>query len=93
MEKRRFSIITKENGPEYSRETQVQLIFACTALHNFIVENEGLDEAEEEDYNEEEGGWEELAPQSLSEAAKAMNLLRDRIAESMWNAYSIYNLI
>jgi hypothetical protein len=49
---KRFSIITKENGPEYSRETQVQLVFACTALHNFIVENEGLDEAEEEDYNE-----------------------------------------
>ena len=95
MEKRRFPIITKENGPEYSRETQVKLVFACTALHNFIVDNEGLDAAEASDYTMRvEGAAAEnsSAPPSRSAdaAARIINKRRDKIAEEMWIAYNIY---
>ena len=92
MEKRRFSIITKENGPEYSRETQIRLVFAYTALHNFIVDNEGLDPAEDSDFEEEEAVEEDVAPHSLSAAARLMGLRRDRIAEQMWTYYCIYSI-
>ena len=90
--KRRFRIITRESGPEYSKETQVRLVYACTALHNFIVDNEGLDDEQEEDLGieGEEGEEELIAPQSTSAAAKAMNLRRDKIAEQMWTSYVVY---
>ena len=37
--KRQFQIL--KSAPEYNIQTQIYIIFAITALHNFIMEHQG----------------------------------------------------
>jgi hypothetical protein len=87
--KRRFHIL--RTNSEYSIQTQSRLIYAVTALHNFITEWEGLEDYEEDQQAEEkdESGTEEedQEPCSASVGSRRMNAFRDEIAEAMWQDY------
>ena len=70
-------------------------MYACTALHNYIVDSEGLDEAEkakEAEEAEEEPPITNLfsAEVTTSKGAKEMELKRDRIAKAIWADYIQY---
>jgi hypothetical protein len=92
--KRRFQCLNK--AMEYSFETQQHLVFACTALHNFIRSYEPNDHFEllealaEEQRTDRQGeiddGAEELEA-SINNCSKLMDLFRDKIADAMWEQY------
>jgi hypothetical protein len=81
---------------EYSFETQQHLVFAYTALHNFIRSYEPNDHFEllealaEEQRTDRQGeiddGAEELEA-SINNCSKLMDLFRDKIADAMWEQY------
>ena len=72
--------------------TQVRLVYACTELHNYIVDSGGLDEAEEAEEAENDPPLAELfsAEVSRGKGAKEMDLKRDKIAKAMWADYIQY---
>ena len=63
-------------------------MFACTALHNFIVNNEGLDAAKASDYTikvKKAAAKNSSAPPSrfANAAARIINKRKNKIAEKM----------
>lgn len=67
-------------------------MYACTALHNYIVDNEGLDEAEEAEEAEEDPLVAELsfAEVATGKGTKEIDARRDRVAKAMWADYIQY---
>ena len=89
--KRRFKILN--TAPEYPITTQVHLVYAVTALHNFIR----MHPAAETDYFEEMFDGNEgpdlidQEPQATSfSTSSRMNGIRDAIAGRMWVDYQAY---
>ena len=88
VDKRRFKILT--SAPEYNFHTQIRLVFALTALHNFIRDNpsEEVDYFEQEEENTQDPSTSEPGTfgNSLTTSTR-MNQKRDRIANQMWTDY------
>jgi DDE superfamily endonuclease len=82
--KNRFVILQKPPR-RYTIRTQVKLVFALTALHNFM-NSHGCD-PEAEIINEEEEDDDEEA---VSGHESGMNTRRDNIAQLMWEDYRTY---
>ena len=90
--KRRFKII--RTPPEYSIKTQVLLVLAITALHNYIAQcsstaefEDGLDdqpEVTDSDGLDTDDSNEQSTAQSVS---ADMDRFRDNIANRMWIDY------
>jgi len=93
--KRRFLIL--QSAPEYPYDAQVKLVFALTALHNFIRKI-GLEDIHnfEEEERELEQGLASCSPHEVGEEHieegddENMASIRDNIAESMWLDYQTY---
>ena len=93
--KRRFLIL--QTAPEYPYDVQVKLVFALTALHNFIRKI-GLEDIHNFEEEERELEQEPVihSPQALREEQieewddENMASIRDNIAESMWVDYQAY---
>ena len=96
--KRKYKILN--TPPEYSIDTQSDLILGLAALHNFC---RGLDSSKVDDYiTELEGESEDIlleedtivVDQGASSIrdleSKAIELKRDQIAEKMWLDYQGY---
>jgi hypothetical protein len=90
--KRRFRIL--RSPPEYPFTTQVKLVFALTALHNFIrLHNDDEKDGNwtQEEGDEEQGTTEDGSQEDGQEVgALEMKELRDEIAEHMWSDYNMY---
>jgi hypothetical protein len=91
--KRRFKIL--RTPPEYRFVDQVKLVYALTALHNFIdqhtLEQEkemGLDDASVLRDLEDQDPLNLQGMETLS--ATKMDAQRDKIAEAMWKDYIQY---
>jgi hypothetical protein len=80
-------------SPEYSINTQSDIILALTALHNFTRSRDG---SQVDDYIEREEGLiieeNDQPNQEISSLVsnKDMDRFRDKIAEQMWNDYQEY---
>ena len=81
-------------APEFSKQTQIEIVYAITALHNFIRKNH----PEEEDIFAEPD-LEDQSPDGMSingfeptlqSASTCMDRKRDEIAEEMWIDYQEY---
>jgi hypothetical protein len=93
--KRKYKILN--TPPEYSIDTQSDLILGLAALHNFC---RGLDGSKVDDYITELEGGEDILEEdtivvdlgaSIKDLeSKAMELKRDQIAEKMWLDYQGY---
>ena len=89
--KQRFQIF--KSAPEYHYNTQISLVFAVTALHNFIH----MYQSEEDIYDREQGELDEglddneESVETIANLAKGdgrkMNEFCDRIATEMWQDY------
>jgi hypothetical protein len=98
--KRRFRIL--RSPPEYPYTTQVKLVFALTALHNFIrLNNDNVElgtwkrnwtqeEDEDEDDDMETVGYGNRPEGEQEIGAEQMSELREGIAEHMWRDYNMY---
>ena len=96
--KRKFKIL--RTAPEYSIETQIDIILALTALFNFtrirdgnIVDNYlNIAETEEviEDIQPVTLESTDSVDTSIKAEANSMAILRDQIAEVMWKDYQQY---
>ena len=91
--KRRFKIL--KTASEYTMEIQVRLVYALTALHNYIqqeAEIEGLETGLEAETEDEEGSEEPDVPVGsiASPISREMDTKRDEIALEMWEAYKAY---
>lgn len=95
--KRRFQIFN--SPPEYTLKIQVQLIFAVTALHNFIqqkassadlfdLEQQQAEDRERPNSHMDDNNGEEEGLQTDANASKGdgkkMNAFREEIAKAMW---------
>ena len=98
--KNRFQIFS--TAPPFSKKTQNKLLYACTALHNFLtITGQPGEEAlylapfELNNFNNFEGG--ELgveiveAPRTGGDTSGGMNERRDEMAAEMYRAYVEYN--
>jgi hypothetical protein len=92
--KRKYKILN--TPPEYSIDTQSDLVLGLAALHNFC---RGLDGSKVDDYITELEGESEDTLQDRSvlldqgdstRQSKVMELKRDQIAEKMWLDYQDY---
>lgn len=94
--KRRFQIF--KHAPEYNLDVQSSLVFAITALHNFIRSHqlqEDIYDREEELAEKERGSSSEnVLEEDINTHAntskgdgKRMNEFRDKLAEQMWQDY------
>jgi len=86
--KRKFKILT--TAPEYSLDTQSNLVLALTSLYNYIRNQEGIQidtniEDEAEDDCDTDSDTIVVQDQSVE-----MNQLRDCIAQDMWQEYCRY---
>jgi hypothetical protein len=90
--KRKFKIL--KLAPEYSFDTQVDLVLALTALFNFIRLQDQEDQEDQEDNNTTEEDIQpniQAPPQVLGSNKRGrMDILRDKIAEDMWKDYQQY---
>jgi hypothetical protein len=97
--KRRWRIL--QSAPEISLRDQAGLVYALTAVHNFIQQNsEDLEWietllGEELDYDTIQCELEELAEgvvpgSEYYQESSQMKDIRDRIAQEMWNDYNQY---
>ena len=91
--KRRFQIF--KSAPEYHFNTQISLVFAVTALHNFIQTHQSQDnmydreqvQAERDDRFEGDKIGIETRANSAKGDEKKMNKSCDRMAEKMCQDY------
>lgn len=92
--KRRFQIL--KSAPEYDIQTQIDIVFAITALHNFIMEHDHL--AYEVDIylspHLDLDDTVDLEDNSTSTmeglTSEEMNSMWEELAERMWNDYQDY---
>jgi hypothetical protein len=93
--KRRWRIY--DSAPEFDWDTQVKLVYALAAVHNFISISE--DEDGDRDFeglppalNEAVEQAQRLRQEEVRETGQfSMDRHRDRIAEELWVAYQAYN--
>ena len=89
--KRKFKIL--KTAPEYSIQTQVDIVLALTALFNFTRLRDGdivddyilRTEIDTEDI--QPTTLESIESTSTKAEARSMDILRDKIAEDMWKDY------
>ena len=84
MLKRRFSIL--RGAPEYPLDTQVQIVYACVVIHNYLAKHRAseLDIAPTGDEEVDGGpGDQSTQPQDVK-----MDKQRQGIADRMWSAYT-----
>ena len=89
--KRKFKIL--KTAPEYSIQTQVDIVLALTALFNFTRLRDGdivddyilRTEIDTEDI--QPTTLESIESTSIKAEARSMDILRDKIAEDMWKDY------
>jgi hypothetical protein len=94
--KRRFQVLNL--AARYPVDTQVWLVYALTELHNFITEHQTAEDvdilASLPDRNppviERLPEVEEIVPCTSVAGRNAMDALRDRIADDMWEDYLRY---
>ena len=86
--KRRFAIL---NTPmKYSFATQVKIIYALTALHNFIIEHSTEEEIEiglDIDIGQAAAEANDIEAPKTKSSSKKMDKLRDDMADAMWKDY------
>lgn len=88
--KRKFKILSQP--AEFSIQTQIDLILALTAVHNFIMDNDHSADPELDDlYLFDLDDWLPGPPPSMNtpfqDTKEEMNKLRDEIATQMWYQY------
>lgn len=83
--KRRFQIYDRPRDG-YSIETQVKLVFALTAIHNFM-NHCGEDTSYEEDSEDEAEDENEVVEPALASRRVDMVIKRDEISKDMWIQY------
>lgn len=91
--KRRFQIF--KSVPEYLFTTEINLVFAITALHNFIKTHQSQEDiydrkqihAEREDQQRDNEDYIETRANLTKGDGKKMNEFRDKMAEEMWQDY------
>jgi hypothetical protein len=88
--KRKFKILTK--APEYDFPTQVKIVLALTALHNFIAIRDQHTDHEFDDVEEYyDECWTSESPLTVTSQSTTtrdqMIALRDSIANQMWSDY------
>jgi hypothetical protein len=93
--KRRFKIL--KTAPEYSIQTQIDIVLALTALFNFTRLRDGNIVDNYISIFETEENTEDIQPETQATEsnktkveARGMDILRDRIAEDMWKDYQQY---
>ena len=77
--------------PEYPMEVQVNLLYALTAIHNYIWLNGGLEDLEKGLDPEEEAIEEAPLIEQERGGNSTMEIWRDEIAQRMWEDYIRYN--
>lgn len=89
--KKRFSILASGAEPNYNVETHSEIILACCILHNFLM---GVDpderliaEVDSELTNEDIVTEENTASRGRSESGRRGIMIRNRIAQEMWEDY------
>ncbi len=104
MIERIFRILKKKyrilkSAPEYDIDTQIDLIFGLTALHNFYrMRGDGreFDDHLERIYDQEEAAAVRSQPYGFQGEAesiqsnKVIDRKRDQMAEQMWQDYQRY---
>jgi len=85
--KGRFQILL--TAPPFSMETQVKLIYALAALHNFLTSTGGDDGEEPVEVDERDGGplFGNRPTEKDASGMTAMAQRREAITEEMWVAY------
>ena len=88
--KRRFQVF--DTAPEYSYKVQNLLVYACTALHNFLINTTASDAVEEPELEENPDNCflGTVYGNAMDNAARKRNpmaALRDELADAMWEAY------
>lgn len=95
--KQRFQIIHKRS--RYDILTQIDIFFAVTALHNFIMEHKEQGELDlympfeiNDDDDDDNDVVEADSSTSTTEGSTStrMNAMREQMAELMWNDYQEY---
>lgn len=88
--KRRFKCLS--SAPEYSIPTQVKIVYALVALHNFIRQQLPIElDIFEEEEEEVEVEAEVHSVISTIEGTE-MDIFRDKIATQMWEDYQRYQI-
>lgn len=95
--KARFVILQKAPR-RHSIRSQVYLVFALTAVHNFMnshgydpeAESRNLEISNEEDEEDEEDGSD--SGQATIEYNQGMNPRRDEMTEMIWDDYQVYQM-
>jgi hypothetical protein len=83
-------------GSKYPLQTQILLVTAITALHNFVRQNEGQDadkylEIEDKLDGKDDGGVkDEEDYKDKTPGVRAMDRFRDKLAKRMWEDYQRY---
>lgn len=90
MFKRRWRIF--RGGLEYPTHTQVDIVYALTAVHNWIIDYSGLELAEVEDLVPNEGNdYSGVRSSSYGETdSSTIGRRREAIALQMWIEYQRY---
>jgi len=96
--KNRFGILDNKK-PKYPLEIQIDIVLACTVIHNYIlgvdpydpmVNDVGTTEVEYDDQNFSEHHESQPLSQSQQRAANQEWVAkREAIAQNMWNTYSL----
>ncbi|KAJ4802665.1 nuclease [Rhynchospora pubera] len=92
--KKRFPIIASGTEPHYDKDTQKLIILACCILHNFLLDvdpdYEILAEVDRELANRRRPTVEPSNdPHEDENDHRLGEIIRDRIANEMWNDYSL----
>lgn len=96
--KRRFEIL--DTAPEFPIQTQIDLVFAYTALHNVIMEH-AVEAAQEDQFEDMYAAAHRASPLFTFDpnhtrpptghtSSVKMNRKRDEIAQAMWTQYQAY---
>jgi hypothetical protein len=93
--KRRFKVL--RTPLEYDFDMQIDIVYACCILHNFMKQHDGEDledsdsedEFDEGEESEEDIG-EDLHPQETAQERREAEERRDNIANAMWLQYQAY---
>lgn len=86
--KKRFPIIASGTEPFYSFDIMIDIILACCILHNFLM-GADVDESLIAEVDREllQRDIDRSQTQARDEDYRQGSLLRDNIANEMWNAY------
>lgn len=94
--KRRFQIF--EAAPPFSSLVQARLVYACTALHNFLTSHGAVEPIPEFLYDENNhytqySGADNILASTADTQRTNMDIFRNELAERMWIDYIKYNRV